>query len=148
VDDLPTLLAAADLILDALLGYSGRGEPRDPIAGYIRAANSARAPRLALDLPSGLDGDSGLPAMSALQATATLTLAWPKRGVLAATAQPFVGQLYLADISIPAAVYRAVGVESGTLFASGPVVRLRTTDSGWEPETMVLLAGGEASALG
>ncbi|HUY75702.1 MAG TPA: NAD(P)H-hydrate epimerase [Ktedonobacterales bacterium] len=135
VDDLPDLLDAADLILDALLGYSGRGAPREPIADVIHAANSARAPRLALDLPSGLDSDSGLPATPTLQAVATLTLAWPKRGLLAPTAQPFVGALFLADISIPAAVYQAPGVESGTLFASGPIVRLRPADDGWEPET-------------
>ena len=136
LDDLPVLLGSADLILDALLGYSGRGAPREPIASFIRAANATTAPRLALDLPSGLDGDSGLPTDPTLQATATLTLAWPKLGLLAPTAQPFVGELFLADISIPAAIYRAIGVESGTLFASDPIVRVHPVASGWEPGPM------------
>ncbi len=130
---LPSLLAGADLILDALLGYSGHGAPREPIAIFIRAANMASALRLALDLPSGLDADLGLPAEPTLNATATLTLAWPKLGLLAATARPAVGDLYLSDISVPSPVYRAVGVEPGTLFASGPIVRIHPTAGGWRP---------------
>jgi NAD(P)H-hydrate epimerase len=132
--DLVTVLGQAELILDALLGYSGRGAPREPIASFIRAANSARAPRLALDLPSGLEGDSGLGATPTLEATATLTLAWPKRGLLAPGARRFIGDLYLTDISIPDAVYRAVGVERGNLFSAGPLVHLRTTREVWAPD--------------
>jgi NAD(P)H-hydrate epimerase len=133
-DDLVIALDQADLILDALLGYSGRGAPREPIASFLRAANGARAPRLALDLPSGLDGDSGLGATPTLEAAATLTLAWPKRGLLAPGARRFIGDLYLADISIPAAVYRAIGVERDNLFSTGPIVRLRTTRGRWMPD--------------
>jgi NAD(P)H-hydrate epimerase len=133
-DDLVTALDQADLILDALLGYSRRGAPREPIASFIRAANSARAPRLALDLPSGLDADTGLSATPTLEASATLTLAWPKRGLLAPGARRFIGDLYLADISIPDAVYRAIGVERGNLFSTGPIVHLGTTRGGWAPD--------------
>lgn len=131
--ELPALLSSADLLLDALLGYSGRGAPREPIANFIRAANTISAPRLALDLPSGLDGDSGQPTVPTLQAIATLTLAWPKRGLLDAAAQAVVGDLFLADISIPAAIYRAIGAEPGMLFASGPIVRVHVVAGGWEP---------------
>jgi NAD(P)H-hydrate epimerase len=132
-DALPTLLAPARLIIDALLGYSGRGAPREPIAGLIRGANAAAAPRLALDLPSGLDGDSGIAALPTLRANVTLTLAWPKTGVLAAAARPVVGELLLADITVPEAVYQAVGVERGALFAQGPIVGVRAGPTGWEP---------------
>jgi NAD(P)H-hydrate epimerase len=130
-EDLPELLGPADLILDALLGYSGRGEPREPLASFIHAANRASALRLALDLPSGLDGDSGLPATPTVQATATLTLAWPKTGLLAPSARPFVGDLYVADISVPEAVYGAVGVQRGDLFARSPLVRVHIGRDGW-----------------
>ena len=68
----------------------------------------------------------------AVHAAATVTLAWPKAGLVTAAAQPFVGDLSLADISIPAAVYRAVGVEPGLLFARGPLVRIRPLGDGWE----------------
>ena len=50
-DTLARILEGADLILDALVGYSLQGAPREPIAGFIRAANAVRMPRLSLDLP-------------------------------------------------------------------------------------------------
>ena len=131
--ELPELLGPADLLLDALLGYSGRGAPREPIGSFIRAANAVTVPRLALDLPSGLDGDSGEPGEPTIRADATLTLAWPKHGLLMNAARPYVGDLFLANISIPAAIYRAIGVESGALFASGPIVRVQPVIGGWEP---------------
>lgn len=132
-DDVPALVAEAELILDALIGYSLRGPPREPVASFIRAANAARAHRLALDLPSGLEGERGVPLPPTIRADATLTLAWPKAGLLADAARPYVGDLYVADISVPADVYRRVGLEPGPLFARGPIVRIRSFGGGWEP---------------
>jgi NAD(P)H-hydrate epimerase len=126
------------LLLDALIGYSLRGEPREPIAGFIRTANAAALPRLALDLPSGLDADRGVPLDPTIRADATLTLAWPKAGLLTAAARSVVGDLYLADISVPAGVYRAVGVDPTPLFASGPIVRVRPVGLSWKPEPIDL----------
>jgi NAD(P)H-hydrate epimerase len=134
VPELQALLTVADLVLDALLGYSLRGVPREPVASFIRAANAAQAAHLALDLPSGLDGDSGVPSDPTLRAGATLTLAWPKAGLLAPGAQSVVGEVYLADISVPEAVYRPVGVERGDLFARSPIVRVKPATGGWEPD--------------
>jgi NAD(P)H-hydrate epimerase len=136
LEALPALLAQADLVLDSLIGYSLRGAPHEPVASMIRAANAASAPRLALDLPSGLAGDQGISAAPTIQATLTLTLAWPKAGLLTPAARPYVGNLLLADISDPAAVYRAVGVERGNLFAEGPLVRVRPVAAGWEAEAL------------
>jgi NAD(P)H-hydrate epimerase len=141
VEPLPAHLSQTDLVLDSLIGYSLRGAPREPVASMIRAANSARAPRLALDLPSGLDGDHGIPAVPTIQATLTLTLAWPKAGLLTPAARPYVGDLLLADISVPEAVYHAVGVERGTLFAAGPIVRIRPGTPGWEAEALLSEGG-------
>jgi NAD(P)H-hydrate epimerase len=131
---LPALLREVDLILDALIGYSLRGVPHEPVARWIQLANAAPAPRIALDLPSGLDGDLGVPRDPTLRAAATLTLAWPKAGLLVPAARPFVGDLYLADISVPEAVYDAVGLHRGGLFARSPLVRVRSVDGGWEPD--------------
>ena len=139
--ELPRLLEGVDLVLDALIGYSLRGAPRDPIASFIRAANSASAPRLALDLPSGLAGDRGVPLDPTIRADATLTLAWPKAGLLTNEARALVGDLYLADISVPAGVYRAVGVDPTTLFAHGPLVRVRAVGTGWQPEAFTPSSG-------
>lgn len=141
-DALPELLVGTHVVLDALIGYSLHGTPREPVATFISAANaSADVLRLALDLPSGLDGDSGIPSPHTLRAHATLTLAWPKTGLLTDQSEPYVGALYVADISVPAAVYAAVGVERGNLFAKGPVVRIRRVGSEWEREQEY--AGGQ-----
>src|SRR5262249_62183992 len=104
------------------------GPPREPIASLIRAANAATATPpgrvLALDLPSGLRGDSGEPFDPTIRAAATLTLALPKVGLLRPAARPWVGGLYLADISVPDAVYRRLGLHVGPLFARDDVVRV------------------------
>ncbi len=130
-DDLSPLLQGTDLVLDALIGYGLRGAPREPVADFIRAANAAPVSRLALDLPSGLDGDSGAPREPCIRATATLTLAWPKVGLLVEAARDYVGDLYLADIGVPTPVYRAVGVASGQVFARGPLVRVGRDEGTW-----------------
>ena len=94
------------LIIDALLGYRGAGDPRPPISEWIERANKSTARILALDLPSGLDASSGAPGSPCIRASATLTLAAPKTGLFAEAAKPFVGEVYLADIGIPPEVFR------------------------------------------
>lgn len=100
-----TGLADFSLLIDALLGYNSKGDPREPIASLIREANGSGVPILALDLPSGLDPTTGDHYEPCMEATATITLALPKVGFLAPGAKKYVGELYLADISIPAAIY-------------------------------------------
>jgi NAD(P)H-hydrate epimerase len=133
VGTIPTMVRDADLILDAMIGYGLHGAPHEPMASWIRLGNAALGRRVALDLPSGLDGDAGIPRDPTLRAAATVTLAWPKAGLLTPAAQVFVGDLYVADISVPEVVYRAVGVHRGDLFARGPVVRVWPAIGGWEP---------------
>jgi NAD(P)H-hydrate epimerase len=116
------LLQRAALVLDALIGYSLRGAPREPIASLIRAANVADAPILALDIPSGMNGDTGEAYEPTIRATATLTLALPKVGLLHPAASARVGELYLADISVPDLVYRRLGLHVGPIFALSDIV--------------------------
>lgn len=117
-------LLSADLVLDALIGYSLQGTPRDPMASLIRAANASGTRTLALDLPSGLDGDSGQAHEPAIRAAATLTLALPKAGLLRPGAREWVGELFVADISVPDLVYRRLGLAVGPLFALADIVRV------------------------
>jgi NAD(P)H-hydrate epimerase len=118
-----TILRSANLILDALIGYSLRGAPREPLASLIRAANAAGRPVLALDLPSGLDGDSGAASEPTIRAAATLTLALPKVGLVQPAARAWVGELYVADISVPEVVYQRLGLRVGPIFARSDIVR-------------------------
>lgn len=110
-------LPEAELIVDALLGFSLRGAPRGNYARLIEAANRQLAPVLAVDLPSGLDGTTGEPLTPCVEADATLTLGLPKQGLLAESARPFVGRLTIADVGIPLAAYRAAGLDVPPLFA-------------------------------
>src|SRR5260370_42153496 len=118
-DGITELFTGADLVIDALIGYSLRGAPAGTLAALIRYANASGRPMLALDLPSGLDGDRGEPSDPTIRATETLTLALPKRGLLAPAARLWVGRLHLADISVPEKVYRRVGATGGPRFARG-----------------------------
>lgn len=112
----------ADLVVDALIGYSLRGNPQGRSAELIAWANRQQAPVLALDLPSGLDATTGQPATPCIRAAATLTLALPKAGLLQAP-EP-TGRLYLADISIPSVVYRQLGIHTPLVFARDPILEL------------------------
>jgi NAD(P)H-hydrate epimerase len=121
----PDELTRADAILDALIGYSLQGPAREPIASLIRATNRANAPVIALDVPSGLDGDSGEAFDPTIKAATTLTLALPKVGLLRPAARDWVGDLYLADISVPGQVYQRLGIEAGSIFAASDIVPVR-----------------------
>jgi len=110
-------LAQTDLIVDALIGYGLTGVPRPEMAGWIERANAARRPILALDTPSGLDVTTGIPSQPCVRASATLTLALPKIGLLAEPARPHVGRLYLADIGVPPELYQQMGLSVPPVFA-------------------------------
>ena len=111
-----------DLHLDALIGYSLVGDPRGRSAELIGWLADQEAPVLSLDTPSGLDVTSGEAGDPVVTADATLTLAAPKTGLVGARQ---VGELYVADISVPPAAYSAFGLSMPPdLFADGAVVRL------------------------
>ena len=98
-------LPDADLLVDAIVGYSLAGAPTGGAASLVRAANAHPAPVLALDVPTGVDSTIGAVHESAVRAVATMTLALPKTGLLGDEARPYVGELYLADIGVPPALY-------------------------------------------
>ena len=120
----PGALPDADLIVDALLGFGLTGPPSGAAARLITAANAHPAPVLAVDLPSGLDARTGHPYDPCIRADATLTLALPKTGLLSPTAQSVIGELAVADIGIPPAVYARLGVHVEPLFGEQSIVRV------------------------
>jgi NAD(P)H-hydrate epimerase len=121
-----TGLAAADLVIDALLGFSMTGAPAGTTATLIRAANAqaAHSPVLAVDLPSGLLATEGTPLDPCVRAAATLTLALPKTGLLTEAGRAVAGKIGVADIGVPSEVYGRFGLEIGPLFARGDLVDL------------------------
>jgi NAD(P)H-hydrate epimerase len=114
----------ADLIIDALLGYNSRGNPRGQTATLIDRANASGAPILALDIPSGMDPTTGEPGQPCIAAAAMITLGFPKTGFLNPVSRPSVGELYLCDISLPREIYGRHSMER--TFKSGTIVRIMT----------------------
>lgn len=94
-------LAAADLVVDALLGTGLRGAVKEPFYSAISAMNASGRPILALDIPSGLDADTGRPLGIAVRAVRTITFVAPKVGLLAPAAREYLGELTVADIGVP-----------------------------------------------
>jgi NAD(P)H-hydrate epimerase len=115
-----------DLIVDGLIGYSLRGAPRGTAGDLIRWANSQNVPILALDAPSGIDTTTGTVFDPAINAVATMTLALPKEGLRVSGVAQQVGELYLADISVPPELYAepALNLTVGSIFAQSDIIRL------------------------
>jgi len=122
--DQESLDDATDVIVDGMVGYSLRGRPQGTVADCIRWATAHPAPVLALDLPTGMDATTGETPGGCIRATATMTLALPKAGLCVMGAEEFTGALYLADIGVPAAVYRRLGIDVGPIFSGSDLLRL------------------------
>jgi NAD(P)H-hydrate epimerase len=97
IEELPN----ADWIVDALLGTGASGDPRSPISGVIAQINNVNARKLAVDLPSGLDCDTGIPGNPTFRADHTCTFVAPKVGFANPAAKEFVGTVSVHDIGVP-----------------------------------------------
>lgn len=118
------ILEPSDLILDGLIGYSLAGAPRGESAALIRWANQRPEPVLSLDAPSGVDTTTGTPFDPAIRAAATLTLALPKIGLRAPAVRPHTGPLFLADISVPPALYARLSLPPTPIFATHDIIQI------------------------
>lgn len=117
-------LDAVDLVIDAMIGYGLTGNPGGPFADWIRNVNDSGRPVLALDAPSGLDATTGIPGNPCICATVTMTLALPKTGLRTPEGLAYVGELYLADISVPPQLYSRLGIEIPPIFNHDTIVKL------------------------
>ncbi len=94
-------LGENDLIVDCLLGTGIRGAARPPFSEFIAAINSSAARVLAIDVPSGLDCETGAAAGEVVQANQTVTFVGMKVGYWNAAAKRFTGTIEVAPIGIP-----------------------------------------------
>ena len=101
-------LAVADWIVDALLGSGLRGSVQPPYDRAIAAMNAAGARVFAVDIPSGLDSDTGLPLGIAVRAHHTAAVAALKKGFLQPIASEWLGQVHLIDMGAPHAALEPV----------------------------------------
>ena len=110
-----------DAIVDGLLGTGIRPPLREPARRIIQAMNATERLVLAIDVPSGLDADSGMGADGAVRAAATLTLGAPKPGLARA---PNAGRVFVADLGMPPALFGADAPALAALYAAGDLVEL------------------------
>jgi NAD(P)H-hydrate epimerase len=94
-------LAGAEWVVDALFGSGLQGPIRAPLDRVVAAINDAGARVLAVDIPSGLDADTGEPLGPTVRAQHTATIVAPKRGFAAAAAQPYLGRVHVIDMGMP-----------------------------------------------
>jgi NAD(P)H-hydrate epimerase len=95
-------LDAGELIVDALLGTGMRGGVREELAQVIRAINTRKLPVFSLDVPSGLDADTGAAAGEAVRAEATVTFAGLKTGLFVGDGPEFSGSVFFDDLELTA----------------------------------------------
>lgn len=96
-----SILAKADWIVDALFGTGLTGKVQSPYESVIQTINQMNATILAIDIPSGLDCDSGQPLGCAVKATHTVTFVAVKQGFTKPCAKQYVGHVHVVDIGIP-----------------------------------------------
>ena len=111
---LDTVLRAASVIVDGILGTGIRGAPRDRQARAIRAINRCERPVFALDTPSGVNGDTGQTDGESVEADVTVAFGWPKLGTLLQPGRSRVGRLIAVEIGFPPVPHQGFGAAAVT----------------------------------
>lgn len=114
---------AGDVVVDALLGLGARPPVHGPVGSAIDWLRRFDVPVVAVDLPSGVHPDRGLEG-PCVTAAVTVALGAPKPAHTHRIVRPYLGDLYLADLGIPAAAWEAVGLAPVSVFGRAPLVRL------------------------
>ena len=89
------------LLVDALLGTGAKGAPRGILKEMVSFINRCKGIKIAVDLPTGVDADTGQVAGEAVKADYTITFAYPKRGIYLYPGINYVGKVKIVDIGIP-----------------------------------------------
>ncbi|MGB6352937.1 MAG: NAD(P)H-hydrate dehydratase [Steroidobacteraceae bacterium] len=106
----PAALEGAELVIDALFG-SGLSRPLDPqVAATLKAASQRGLPLVAVDVPSGVMGDTG-ESEGAVPAACTVTFARKKLGHVLMPGRELCGDIVVADIGIPPSVVQSLGID-------------------------------------
>jgi len=122
------MLLDYDVVVDGLLGIGVRGAPKDIYADAIKTINNSRGIKVAIDVPSGLDPDTGEAPGDVVRADVTITLVAPKPGLL--KAPDVVGKLVVANIGLPPNALRAVGPGDVEVWFKKKDLRAKKGDGG------------------
>ncbi|MGD8822454.1 MAG: NAD(P)H-hydrate epimerase [Anaerolineales bacterium] len=115
-------IARSKVVIDALIGYSLQGAPRGRSRELIEICNQKAGFIISLDVPSGLDATSGERPGLSVSPQQVITLALPKTGLASVG-----GEMFLADIGIPPALYRHLDLDVGCLFKGEYILPIKHT---------------------
>lgn len=143
-------LPCADLLVDALFGTGLTRPLQAEFATAVEAMNAYSKPVIAVDIPSGLNGNTGQPLGVAVKAALTVTFIGLKQGLLTGQARDYVGDLVLADLALPSTVLQQVPAQMSTLSTRLLTQRLpkRARCAHKGKFGHVLLIGGQAGMAG
>jgi ADP-dependent NAD(P)H-hydrate dehydratase / NAD(P)H-hydrate epimerase len=112
------------MLVDGLLGTGAKGEPHGVVRGAIRwlRRHAARAFVASVDVPSGVDAETGQAAESAVRADLTVTMALPKTGLLQPVAREYVGEIRVVDIGFPPALTASMEEPPSIGLVTGPEI--------------------------
>ena len=146
-DEIARAAASAGVLVDAVLGTGISGAPRTPQARILEGMNRAARPLVSLDIPSGVDADTGAVPGEAARADVTVAFGWPKLGSLLQPGRAHAGRLVAVEIGFPPAppaTFRARVVTPGW---ARDVMPVRSPDTHkHQVGSLLLLAGAPGMA--
>lgn len=122
-------MAKPGIIIDAIFGIGIKGPLDSFYVTLIDKLNNIGAPIISVDIPSGLDADSGDPSPAAIKAAATVTFGYPKTGFKNPESERFTGKIVVADIGFPKAEDGVMGINKAAE-GKNKTIRLRTGKKG------------------
>ncbi len=139
-----------DVIVDALLGTGLDREVRDDYAALIESINASGAPVVAVDVPSGLHADTGMPLGAAVHADATVSFIGRKRGLETGKAPDYTGRLLFDALEVPESVYQDLEPDARRLPGDFPRKALRARSMSMHKGALghVLVCGGDYNMPG
>lgn len=145
-----TVLGHPDLIIDALCGIGLQGQLRDGLVQVIHQLNSSAIPILALDIPTGLNADTGQMLGAAIQATATITFIGFKLGLLTGQSVSYTGELICHELGLPEEVFAKVPPVASKIQLSAYAALFKPRAKDWHKGLSghVLVIGGAPGFAG
>jgi len=148
VELLTNHLTRCHIIIDALYGTGFKGSLRENVVPVVKAVNSCPAPVVAVDIPSGLEADTGRVQCLCVRASRTVTFGCPKIGLVTGSGPEYCGYLQVVDISIPGEVMRGGVTELTTPERVKQILPRRSASAHKGDFGHVLVVGGSPGMSG
>lgn len=145
----PQTIKTADIIIDGLLGTGLKSEVREPFTKLIKMANDSPAPIIAIDLPSGIDADTGVVQGIAIQAELSVTFVGIKQGLVTGEGRAYAGKCEFADLGVGQAFIQLAAPSAALMnYDTTQGLAKRQNNSHKGSHGKLLCVGGNAGTAG